>query len=86
MQKEWAEHILTMIPEKLQQSPPLKEVINELFCEIRDDYTGSMKKSMGKSICVNTGQQPILTKYTILPTCINCLSLTNFRQTTFNFW
>ena len=63
MQKEWAEHILTMIPEKLQQSPPLKEVINELFCEIRDDYTGSMKKSMGKSICVYTGQQPNLTKY-----------------------
>lgn len=49
MQKEWAEHILTMIPERLQQTAVLKEVIEELFNEIRTDYTGSMKKSMGKT-------------------------------------
>lgn len=48
MQKEWSEHILTMIPEKLQMTVPLKEVISELFEEIKEDYTGSMKKSMGK--------------------------------------
>lgn len=52
MQQEWAEHILTMIPERLQQTAVLKEVIEELFNEIRTDYTGSMKKSMGKFPCL----------------------------------
>ncbi|XP_063405511.1 dynein axonemal heavy chain 12-like isoform X3 [Mytilus trossulus] len=52
MQKEWSEHILTMIPEKLQMTVPLKEVISELFEEIKQDYTGSMKKSMVQHVLV----------------------------------
>lgn len=50
MQSEWTEHILKMIPDKLQQSPVLKEVVNELFEEIRADFKHSMKKSMGMSL------------------------------------
>ena len=47
MQKEWAQKIVHMIPERLRATPVLKECIRELFDEVKKDYTTSMKKSMG---------------------------------------
>ena len=48
MQKEWANKIVQMIPERLRATPVLKECIEELFDEVKTDFTASMKKSMGK--------------------------------------
>lgn len=48
MQKEWAQKIVQMIPEKLRSTPYMKEFINDLFEEIKTDFTSSMKKSMGE--------------------------------------
>ena len=47
MQKEWAQKIVQMIPEKLRSTPYLKECIRDLFDEVKTDFTASMKKSMG---------------------------------------
>lgn len=57
MQEEWDSHILRMVPEHLRQAADLKEYLAELFEEIRKDYYGSMKKSMGmftQKSCVKT--------------------------------
>ena len=48
MQKEWAQKIVLMIPERLRATPVLKDCIRELFDEVKKDYTASMKKSMGR--------------------------------------
>lgn len=47
MQKEWAQKIVQMIPERLRNTPYMRECINDLFDEIKTDFTASMKKSMG---------------------------------------
>ncbi|KAH3819654.1 hypothetical protein DPMN_121395 [Dreissena polymorpha] len=47
MQKEWAQKIVQMIPPALRSTPYLRECVDELFEEIRTDFTASMKKSMG---------------------------------------
>jgi dynein heavy chain len=49
MQQELFDHILQMIPPRLQATPELKEVIRELFEEISDTFNKSMKKSMGSA-------------------------------------
>lgn len=47
IQKEWNENILKLVPERLHKAPSLKPVLDELFDEIKKDFNGSMKKSMG---------------------------------------
>jgi len=49
MQKEWAHKIIQLIPPALRSTPYLRECINELFDEVKTDFTASMKKSMGTS-------------------------------------
>ncbi|PVD24358.1 hypothetical protein C0Q70_14839 [Pomacea canaliculata] len=46
MQHQWADHIKNLIPEHLRNSPALKDVMNELFEEVRRNFKESMKKSM----------------------------------------
>lgn len=53
MQQEWVEHITCMIPENLRKKPDLKNLMEELFKEVRDDFKNSMKKSMGRNIFIS---------------------------------
>ncbi|XP_069101059.1 dynein axonemal heavy chain 12-like isoform X1 [Argopecten irradians] len=52
MQPEWNAQILKMVPDRLQQSAMLKEVIKELFDEVKVDFKASMKKSMVQHVLV----------------------------------
>nr|KAG5708500.1 hypothetical protein BaRGS_026227 [Batillaria attramentaria] len=52
MQHEWEEHIVRMIPEHLRNKPELREVLEELFLEVRSNFTSSMKKSMIQHVLV----------------------------------
>ncbi|XP_052285538.1 dynein axonemal heavy chain 12-like isoform X2 [Dreissena polymorpha] len=52
MQKEWAQKIVQMIPPALRSTPYLRECVDELFEEIRTDFTASMKKSMVQHVLV----------------------------------
>lgn len=47
MQKEWVQKIVHMIPERLRNTPYMKECISDLFDEIKTDFSASMQKSMG---------------------------------------
>ncbi|XP_021341821.1 dynein heavy chain 12, axonemal-like isoform X1 [Mizuhopecten yessoensis] len=55
MQPEWNAQILKMVPEHLQQSAMLKEVIKGLFDEIKVDFKASMKKSMVQHVLLKPG-------------------------------
>ncbi|XP_077865268.1 dynein axonemal heavy chain 12 [Saccoglossus kowalevskii] len=46
MEQHWFESIMTMVPDKLKHSAAVKDYIEELFDEIREDYEISMRKSM----------------------------------------
>ena len=48
LQDQWLSSILSKIPDGLKVSPYQKELIESTFHEIRKDFNGSMKKSMGK--------------------------------------
>ncbi|ESP01004.1 hypothetical protein LOTGIDRAFT_225521 [Lottia gigantea] len=52
MQKEWDRHITRMIPDHLMKGKYLKEHLQDLFSEIRQDYLTSMKKSMVQHVLV----------------------------------
>ena len=53
MAQEWWDTILTMIPERLVQSPWLQSHISELHAEVHKEYEASMKKSMGINIYIH---------------------------------
>lgn len=47
LQQHWLKSILSKVPENLQQSKPQKELIDEIFTEVKKDFESSAKKSMG---------------------------------------
>ena len=49
MEQQRFDAILNMIPAHLQESRHLQDVIQDLFEEVKGDFTTSMKKSMSKS-------------------------------------
>ncbi len=80
MQDELFDHILEMIPEHLRSQPQHREVIQELFQEIRSDFNKSMKKSMGMGYRLpvweifNTGylrKTSLCSESRTLPTCVS---------------
>ena len=58
MQQQWFDNILERIPEFLRNQKDMRDVINELFEEITEDFETSMKKSMGMFTCVKESKNP----------------------------
>ncbi|GFO33725.1 dynein heavy chain 12, axonemal-like, partial [Plakobranchus ocellatus] len=46
MQQSWADSILSMVPESLRTGAVLRELMQELFTEVRSNFESSMRKSM----------------------------------------
>ncbi|GFS01672.1 dynein heavy chain 12, axonemal-like [Elysia marginata] len=46
MQQSWADSILSMVPENLRSGPVLRDLLQELFTEVRSHFESSMRKSM----------------------------------------
>ena len=48
MESDWFQNILGLIPDHLTQNANMQVFIEELFKEVKVEWTNSMKKSMGK--------------------------------------
>jgi len=47
VQPHWLDSMLSKVPEALRQTKAQNELIESIFAEVKSDYDGSIRKSMG---------------------------------------